>query len=109
MPIFRFDQDQYGHMYVSEYFYRSQRGQYGGEGYMASALCLAISGAFYGMVQIPRWFKESGQRKVAVVCAVIVAWGLIQVFLTIYRLKTPWYQTSFLPPGDYIRGPIMRD
>jgi hypothetical protein len=45
-PVFRFDQDQYGKMYVKEYFMRSQRSQYGGEGYLASGVAAMIGGTF---------------------------------------------------------------
>jgi hypothetical protein len=58
MPIFRFDQDQYGKMYVSEYFNRNNRQQWGGEGYIVSTLSVAISACFFFIYKIDKIFAE---------------------------------------------------
>ena len=49
MPVFRFDQDSYGKMYVKEYFMRSQRSQYGGEGYIVSVLSFIVGICFLAL------------------------------------------------------------
>jgi len=38
VPWFKFDRNEYGQVYVAEYFMRGQRGQWAGEGYIVSAL-----------------------------------------------------------------------
>jgi len=50
-PVFRFDQDKYGKMFVSEYFMRGMRQQYAGEGYIVSALSLVFGMALLGLAK----------------------------------------------------------
>ena len=57
VPMFKMENDQYGKPYVSEFFMRSNRGQYGGEGYITAAMALCISGAFLVMIKADRIFK----------------------------------------------------
>ena len=42
MPWFKFEQDEYGSLRITEYFMRGQRGQWAGEGYIISVLCAGI-------------------------------------------------------------------
>lgn len=53
--------------------------------------------------------ESAGKRRV--LCALgMVGSGLgIYAYIYCYRLKTPWYSNSFMPPEGYMRGPIMRD
>jgi hypothetical protein len=60
MPIFRFDQDQYGKMFVREYFMRSQRGQYGGEGFIVSGLSALIGFCFLVIFKIGSSERPAG-------------------------------------------------
>jgi hypothetical protein len=109
MPIFRFDQDQFGKMYVSEYFMRGQRSQYAGEGYITSTLAFLFSAVFLGMVKSDVFLKKAAERRVALLVLILLGYFLLQIYLLCYKIKTPWYTTNFYPPGDYIKGPVMRD
>lgn len=68
-----------------------------------------VSLAFWGIMQIEKVAETPNQKKIGVIIALIVAFGLIQLYIYIYMIKTPWYRTNFMPPNDYIRGPITRD
>jgi len=56
MPMFKMEQDQYGKLFVSEYFMRSNRGQYGGEGYITSFIALVVSSSFLVMIKADKLF-----------------------------------------------------
>jgi len=77
MPVFKFDQDAYGKMYVKEYFYRSQRSQYAGEGYLVSTLAMAISMGFLLLSRIDKVFTEPSQRRFAVFALLCIVFTLI--------------------------------
>jgi hypothetical protein len=96
-------------MYVAEYFQRSSRGQYGGEGYIVASISALVSLAFWGIMNVEKFAETPNQKKIGVVIGLIVGFGLIQLYIYIYMIKTPWYRTNFMPPNDYIRGPINRD
>jgi hypothetical protein len=51
----------------------------------------------------------SDGRRVLLIALLLIGYFGIEMFLVCYRLKTPWYSSNFWPPGDYIKGPIMRD
>ena len=109
VPIFRFDQDEYGQMYVSEYFMREMRRQYGGEGYIASALASVISLVFLLLAHADRMGKTPSEMRILVLFGIFGGFCLLHLFKHIYKLKTPWYENNFMPPAEYLRGPIMRD
>ena len=109
VPVFRFDQDQYGKMYVSEYFMRSSRQQYGGEGYIVSLLAIGVSATFLFLSKVDVIFEKTLHRRVAILACIFVAFFGIQMYVMCYRIKTPWYQNNFYPPEGFTRGPIMRD
>ncbi len=48
-------------------------------------------------------------RNIAFCVLLLLGYVLVQLFLLCYRIKTPWYNTSFMPPQDYVRGPLARD
>ena len=52
MPTFRFGHDQYGNNFVEEYFYRSSRSQYAGEGYLAVTMALIVGILFLALCKI---------------------------------------------------------
>lgn len=33
----------------------------------------------------------------------------IYALMGMYKLKSPWYGPSFLPPDDYMKGPLSAD
>ena len=109
VPVFRFDQDQYGKMYVSEYFMRSSRQQYGGEGYIVSLIAVCVSAIFLFLSKVDVLFTKTLHRRVAILGAIFTAFMGIQMYVSCYRIKTPWYVNNFYPPAGFTRGPIMRD
>ena len=109
MPMFKMEQDQYGKLIVSEYFMRSNRGQYGGEGYITSFIALFISGAFLVMIKADVLFKTELNRRIGIGIAILAAFIGTALYLICYRFKTPWYSNDFWPPQEYQRGPITRD
>lgn len=108
-PMFRFEQDKYGKMYVSEYFMASQRQQYAGEGYIVSALVMAFGLLILFMSRAVYNFDDPFKRRVSVGVGILACFAILQAYLACYRIKNPWYGTSFMPPRHYIRGPINRD
>lgn len=50
-PIFRFEEDKYGKMFVSEYFMRGMRQQYAGEGYIVSAITVVFGSAMLAIAK----------------------------------------------------------
>jgi len=109
MPVFRFDQDQFGKMFVKEYFMRSQRSQYAGEGYIVSVLSVCIGFGFLFLSKVDLLFKNDMNRRIAIMAAIIFCFAGTQAYVSIYRIKQPWYSNSFMPPQGFTRGPIMRD
>ena len=109
MPMFKMEQDQYGKLIVSEYFMRSNRGQYGGEGYITAFIALSISGAFLVMIKADVLFKTELNRRIGIGMAILAAFIGTALYLVCYRIKTPWYSNDFWPPQEYQRGPITRD
>ena len=73
VPVFKFDQDQYGKMYVSEYFMRNQRQQYGGEGYIISFLSVLISMMILFISKIDVIFSDDFSRRAAVYAVILFA------------------------------------
>lgn len=111
MPMFRFDKDQYGNMFISEYFMKQQRSQYAGEGYIVAFIATAASMFFLLLVRSEALIGEMSKdtRRIVLVLMCVLAYAGVELFLTCYRIKTPWYSSNFMPPKDYIRGPLMRD
>jgi len=107
--VFRFEQDKYGRMYVSEYFMESQRQQYAGEGYIVSTLVMAFGVTILFMTRAVNYFDDPFKRRVGVGIGILACFVILQLYLMCYRIKNPWYGTSFLPPKHYTRGPINRD
>jgi hypothetical protein len=110
MPMFRFEKDQYGTMFVSEYFMRQQRSQYAGEGYIASLLAFFTSMLFLLFTRSDEILSLKGDNKrIFLIVVMILAYFGVETFLSCYKLKTPWYSTNFAPPNEYMRGPLSRD
>ena len=109
MPIFRMDTDEYGNHFIGEFFNRANRSQWAGEGYIVSTLCALISGSFYFIYNVDKFADGPVQRRLATLVGLIASYCLIQAYIFIYQLKTPWYNPKFFPPQDYVRGSIMRD
>ena len=52
MPLFKFAKNEYGQIYIEEYIMPGQRGQWAGEGYIASALYLGVGLAYLYLARI---------------------------------------------------------
>lgn len=89
---------------------KQQRSQYAGEGYIVSLLCLMASLCFLFFVRLDKLVSLKGESRGVALCVMLLAgYVLVHLFLLCYRIKTPWYNTSFMPPQDYVRGPLARD
>ena len=109
MPIFKMEQDQYGKIVVAEYFMRSSRGQYGGEGYITATLAMLTSFAFLMMIKADSIFKTDFAKRVAIGSSIFCAFVGVALYVACYRVKTPWYSNDFWPPESYNKGPLQRD
>jgi len=88
---------------------RSSRAQYGAEGYITSFVSLFVSSAFLMMIKANSLFESKLHKRIAVGVAIACAFGGIVLYVSFYRIKTPWYVNNFWPPGNYMKGPLMRD
>lgn len=109
VPWFKLERDQFGSVFVAEYFMRGQRGQWAGEGYIFSLLCVATGLTLIFLSRVDRFFKSESSLRIAVIGALIVVYFLSELILTCYKFKSPWYGPGFAPPGHYQRGPLMLD
>jgi len=96
-------------MYVAEYFMRGQRGQWAGEGYIVSILVILAGFTFIGLSKVDILVQGSFNKRMAICGGVLTAYILIQLILTCYMFKSPWYGPTFMPPGHYLRGPLNVD
>ena len=113
MPMFRMERDQWGSVYISEYFMKQQRSQYAAEGYIASCISASVSFIFLVITRNER-FKffqnmSATTKRFALSALVIAAYFSVALFLMCYKIKTPWYMTAYLPPAGYRRGPLAND
>ena len=88
---------------------RGQRGQWAGEGYIFSGLCLVTGLTLIFLSRVDVWVENEGKRRVAVLLSIAAIYVLAQLILTCYKFKSPWYGPGFAPPGHYQRGPLMLD
>ena len=109
VPWFKLERDQYGNVFVSEYFMRGQRGQWAGEGYIFSCLCVATGLILIFLARAEKFFSSEASQRIAIYVALAAAWVLSYFILVCYKFKSPWYGPGFAPPGHYQRGPLMLD
>ncbi len=109
VPWFKMERDQFGNVFVAEYFMRGQRGQWAGEGYIFSVLCVCTGLALIFLSRVDKFFSNESSLRFAVVAALAVVYVLSELILTCYKFKSPWYGPGFAPPGHYQRGPLMLD
>jgi hypothetical protein len=109
MPLFRFEKNQYGAIQVAEYIMRGQRGQYMGEGYIASCLFTIIGLCYLYLANVDRLVASKNQQRVAVIVMIVTLFILQKILLSIYKIKSPWYNPGFAPPDYYLRGSLARD
>lgn len=109
VPWFKLERDQFGNVHVAEYFMRGQRGQWAGEGYIFSILCVITGLALIFLSRVNKFFKKETSLRFAIIGALVVVYLLSEVILVCYKFKSPWYGPGFAPPGHYQRGPLMLD
>lgn len=109
MPWFKLERDQYGTVFVAEYFMRGQRGQWAGEGYIFSVLCVLTGLALIFLARLDKFFKGASSLRLAALGALAAIYILSELILICYKYKSPWYGPGFSPPGHYQRGPLMLD
>lgn len=74
-----------------------------------SFLALGVSSSFLFLCKVDSLFETPTSRRIAVAVALNLIFLFIQVYISCYRVKTPWYENNFAPPSNFLRGPIMRD
>lgn len=109
VPWFKMERDQYGSVYISEYFMKGQRGQWAGEGYIFSFLTTCCGLVLVFLSRIENIFKKSSHRRMAALGSLVAVFFLSELMLQCYKFKSPWYGPGFAPPGHYQRGPLMAD
>jgi len=80
---------------------RGQRGQWAGEGYIFSGLCLVTGLALIFLSRVHTWVADESKRRLAVIGTIGAIYVLSQLILTCYKFKSPWYGPGFAPPGHY--------
>ena len=109
VPWFKMERDQYGSVYISEYFMKGQRGQWAGEGYIFSFLVCCCGLILIFLSKVESIFKSNSQRRIAVFGSIVAIYILSELMLVCYKYKSPWYGPGFAPPGHYQKGPLMAD
>lgn len=109
VPWFKMERDQYGNVFISEYFMKGQRGQWAGEGYIFSFLCVACGLTLIFLSRIDKIIPSKSSRRFAILGALVATYFLAELILVCYKFKSPWYGPGFWPPGHYQRGPLMLD
>jgi hypothetical protein len=101
MPWFKFERNEYGQVVIAEYFMRGQRGQWAGEGYIASVLCTVIGLSYLYLNNIEKMFESKSSQRFAVMGLLLAIYMMQSVYVAIYRFKSPWYNPGFSPPDYY--------
>jgi hypothetical protein len=101
VPWFKMDRDQYGQVYISEYFMKGQRGQWAGEGYIFSSLVCITGLILLFLSRIDHFLKRSFHRRVGILLCLFAVFVLTQLILMCYLHKSSWYGPTFWPPSHY--------
>lgn len=101
MPWFKFEKTEYGGVAITEYFMRGQRGQWAGEGYIISVLVTAIGLGYLYLIKIGDHMDDKSQMRVAVMICLASLFMMQNLLVMAYRIKSPWYNPTFLPPSYY--------
>lgn len=109
MPWFKFDRDEFGKVYVSEYFMKGQRGQWAGEGYIVSFLTLFDGITLILLSRVHLITDKPMKQRIIIFGSIIAVFILNELILLCYRFKSPWYGPTFYPPAHYNTGPLIRD
>jgi hypothetical protein len=111
MPWFRFERNEFGAVVIGEYFMKGQRGQYAGEGYIVSFLTTFIGLMYLYLSRLDRWHDGTSKSSIrmSVMIVLVIIWMGEQGLLMCYKIKSPWYNPTFLPPGYYQKGSLLED
>lgn len=109
MPWFKFERNEYGQVVIAEYFMRGQRGQWAGEGYIASVLCTIIGLCYLALNNIEKYAEDRNTQRIAVMVLLISLYIMQAIYVAIYRFKSPWYNPVFSPPDYYLKGSFLQD
>ena len=88
---------------------RGQRGQYMGEGYMASTLMCAIGLVYLYLSKVTEFNDSKHKVRVAVAVSLFTLYVLHYCLTEMYKIKSPWYNPTFLPPDYYQKGSLWSD
>ena len=103
-PFAKYDRD--GN--IVEFIHTGQRSQYAGEGVLMSSLFVIGGTILYSF----NWLNGiKGYWAHKITCLIVIFFIMLnmKIIISIYRIKARWYNPSFLPPGHYVRGPLMND
>jgi hypothetical protein len=101
MPMFKYARDEYGGMVIAEYIMPGQRGQWGGEGFIASGLFTLIGLSYLFLSKIGGRDLPKEKMRIYVIVSIMTIYILQSFLLSIYRIKAPWYNPTFDPPDYY--------
>ena len=103
-PFARYDRD--GN--IVQFIHPEQRSQYAGEGVLMSSLFVIGGTLLYSFIWLNR-IQGYTQHKFASFAVIIFIILDVQIIFAIYTVKARWYNPTFLPPGNYITGPLIND
>jgi len=103
-PFARYDRD--GN--IVQFIHPEQRSQYAGEGVLMSSLFVIGGTLLYSFIWLNR-IQGFTQHKFASFAVIIFIILDVQIIFAIYTVKARWYNPTFMPPGNYITGPLIND
>ena len=109
MPIFRFEKNEFGAIVIGEYFQRGQRSQWAGEGFIMSILGVVIGMSYLSLNKVTQFLDDKQQIRMFVYIIIACIFIMQKLYLVAYRIKSPWYDPSFMPPDYYQRGSLAKD
>ena len=109
MPWFKFERGEFGGISITEYFMRGQRGQWAGEGYIISVLVTIIGLGYLYLIKIHEYMDDKSQMRVAVMICLASLFMMQNLLVMAYRIKSPWYNPTFMPPAYYGTGTLLED
>ena len=71
VPWFKMERDQFGNIFIAEYFMKGQRGQWAGEGYIFSCLCTGCGFVLIFLSMVDKFFTKKSSRRFAVLGALV--------------------------------------
>jgi len=101
MPFFKYERNEFGAVVITEYFMRSQNAQWGGEGYIVSVLVAATGISYVILNRADTVCSTKHNLRVVTMAMLVSIFILQQLILTCYKIKSPWYNPTFEPPGYY--------